>query len=123
MKSKHWLILSGAAAGIVSGLLGTGGGMVLVTMLPHIPEYRSDRLFPACVSIMLPICITGICVTYFTGNLICSNALPYLIGSAIGGFTAGVWGGKIPNIWLHRLFGLLIIAGGVRQLWIYLISL
>lgn len=120
MKSSVWLLVCGTAAGVLSGLLGTGGGMALVMMLPYIPEYQGDNLFPACVCIMLPVCITGTVVFYVTGNLIYMNALPYLIGSAVGGLAAGLWGRKIPNIWLHRLFGILIIAGGIRQLWQYL---
>lgn len=120
MKSNIWLIVCGTAAGVLTGLLGTGGGMVLVTALPYISDNRDDKLFPACVGIMLPICTAAAVIFFFTGNLIYANAAPYLIGSTIGGLVAGLWGQKIPNVWLHRLFGMLILAGGIRQLWICL---
>jgi uncharacterized membrane protein YfcA len=45
-----------------------------------------------------------------------STALPYLLGSAIGGVAAGLWGKKIPVKWLHRLLGALILWGGIRYL-------
>lgn len=120
MKSSIWLFICGIAAGILSGLLGTGGGMILITLLPYVSEYRNENLFPACVSIMLPICIAGTFVLYLRGNLVYANAMPYLIGSMIGGLIAGLWGQKIPNVWLHRLFGLLVVVGGIRQLWMCL---
>lgn len=118
MKSRILLGVSGIAAGIISGFLGTGGGMVLVGLLPLIPEFRGESLFPACVGIMLPICAVGTVVSYLTGSLIYDNALPYLLGSLLGGLVAGLWGKHIPALWLHRGFGALILLGGLRQLWI-----
>lgn len=118
MKSRILLGVSGIAAGIISGFLGTGGGMVLVGLLPLIPEFRGESLFPACVGIMLPICAVGTAVSYFSHSLIYGNAMPYLIGSLLGGLAAGLWGKRIPSLWLHRSFGALILLGGLRQLWI-----
>jgi len=45
------------------------------------------------------------------------QALPYLIGSLIGGVGAGLWGKRIPVLWLHRILGVLILWGGIRYLW------
>lgn len=111
------MVLCGCAAGIISGLLGTGGGMILVPMLCAFTQIDDSKVFPTSVSIILPICITALSITGIQrGGLPIGEALPYLLGSAAGGILAGYTDGKIPVKWLHRGLGLLILWGGVRSL-------
>ena len=42
--------------------------------------------------------------------------LPYLIGSCIGGVATGLFGDRIPTVWLHRILGAFILWGGIRYL-------
>lgn len=110
------MILSGLAAGTVNGLFGAGGGMVLVPMLTHWTDLQEDEIFPASISMILPICLVSLGASATRNSLPFSAALPYLWGSAIGGILAGRFGRKIPTLWLHRLLGALILWGGVRYL-------
>ena len=48
------------------------------------------------------------------GGLDFATAWPYLIGGAIGGVIAGRIFQKVDMVWLRRVFGLLILYGGVR---------
>ena len=107
--------LAGAAAGVVNGLFGAGGGMVLVPLLTKVPALRDRDVFPASISIILPICMISLTIGH-QESLPWNEALPYLIGSAAGGVLAGLWGRKIPTVWLHRGLGLLILYGGWRYL-------
>lgn len=109
--------LAGAGAGAVNGLFGAGGGMVLVPLLTALTDLEESEVFPASVSIILPICITSLTFTAFQGGIAWKEAIPYLIGSTAGGILAGLLGKKIPTPWLHRGLGLLILWGGVRYLW------
>ena len=110
------LALAGAAAGVVAGLFGAGGGMVLVPLLGLLVRMEDREVFPASVSIILPICLTSILVTSMSVGIAWGEALRYLPGSALGGFLAGRWGRRIPTIWLHRGLGALILWGGIRYL-------
>lgn len=103
-------------AGIVNGLFGAGGGMVLVPLLSLLTAIDEREIFGASIAIILPICVVSILATAAAGTLAWREALPYLIGSAAGGLAAGLWGQKIPTIWLHRGLGALIIWGGIRYL-------
>lgn len=118
MKIKKYTgcAVAGLCAGAVNGLFGAGGGMVLVPLLTILTKLDDDEIFPASVSIILPICLVSLAITWKAGSPDWSNALPYLLGSGIGGVAAGIWGRKLPTLWLHRALGLLILWGGVRYL-------
>ena len=111
------MVLIGAIAGAVNGLFGAGGGMLLIPLLTLTSVLEEDALFPACVCIMLPICVVSLVITGIRAPLPLSTALPYLLGSIPGGLAAGWLGKKIPTLWLHRGLGVMILWGGVRYLW------
>ncbi len=115
MKEAVKMGIAGAAAGAVNGMFGAGGGMVLVPLLTLLTALEEDEIFPASVSVILPICVISLWIGS-GGDLPWVEALPYLLGAAIGGILAGVTGKKIPVKWLHRGLGLLILWGGVRYL-------
>lgn len=106
----------GLGAGMINGLFGAGGGMILVPLLTHFGSLREDEVFPSSVSIILPICVISLVFSWPGNGFDWVSALPYLLGSAIGGVFAGVWGRKIPVKWLHRFLGILILWGGIRYL-------
>lgn len=108
--------LAGLGAGAVAGLFGAGGGMVLVPLLTMLTCLDDAEIFPSSISIILPICIVSLSVTMLRVGIAWQTAVPYLFGSAAGGFLAGKWGQKIPVKWLHRGLGILILWGGYRYL-------
>ena len=110
------MTLAGSVAGLVNGLFGAGGGMILIPLLSCLTDLEESEIFPASVCIILPLCIISLGI--YTGfTLPWKSAIPYLFGSLIGGIAAGVWGNRIPVLWLHRGLGLMIIGGGFRFLW------
>jgi uncharacterized membrane protein YfcA len=115
---KHQLgmILAGSAAGAINGLFGAGGGMILVPLLTTRTDIPEDEIFPSSISIILPICLVSLVISAADKGLPWTQAFPYLIGSAVGGIVAGIWGKRIPTTWLHRVLGVLIIWGGLRYL-------
>ena len=110
------LILAGLGAGAVNGLFGAGGGMVLVPLLSLLTSLADREIFSASIAVILPICLVSLAATALSGTVAWGQALPYLFGSAAGGFAAARWGKKIPAKWLHRGLGILIIWGGIRYL-------
>ena len=111
------LIAAGGTAGAVNGLFGAGGGMALVPMLQSVVKLPDACIFPASVTIILPICIISASLSFTIGPVDLQLAAPFLIGGAIGGLIAGLTSHKIPVIWLRRVFGLIILWGGIRYLW------
>ena len=116
-EKRFGLLLVGAAAGAVNGLFGTGGGMVLVPLLTAATDLEDQEVFPASVSIILPICLISLLCSPGAPGLTAWTLLPFLIGSILGGILCGFFGKYIPVKWLHRFLGVLILWGGVRYLW------
>ena len=116
MRHKKWLALvfAGLCAGGLNGLFGGGGGMLLVPILTWTNAVEKEKVFPASVAIILPICVISL---LFSQRIPLRPVIPYLIGSAAGGAAAALWGKKISVLWLHRALGALIIWGGIRYLW------
>lgn len=108
--------LAGAAAGLVNGLFGGGGGMVLVPLLSGWCALEERKAFATSVAIILPLCVLSALLYALRGALDVVQALPYLVGGLLGGF----WGGKLFRgvnlVWLRRGFGLLLLYGGFRAL-------
>lgn len=116
-KSQLGAATAGLAAGIINGIFGGAGGMVLIPALQFLTDIEEDALFPMSVSVMLPVCLVSLGISASNGSLPWKAALPYLLGSVLGGLGVGRLGRKIPTLWLHRLFGVMILWGGVRYLW------
>lgn len=116
LSPKTGMILAGILAGAVNGLFGAGGGMVLVPSLTVLTTLEDREVFPASISIILPICFISLAFTGLHSGIPWGESIPYLMGSAAGGILAGLQGKKIPTLWLHRGLGILILWGGVRYL-------
>lgn len=115
-KNVKGTVLAGIAAGTVNGLFGAGGGMILVPLLGKFTEIDEQEVFPTSISMILPICLTSLAISSIHAPLPFKPMLPYLAGSAIGGILAGIFGKRIPTLWLHRALGILILWGGIRYL-------
>lgn len=115
--NRFILAAIGIVTGFVTGIFGGGGGMILVPLLTLLPGFEEENIFPSSICIILPICIVSL--WFARGNTTVSwiQILPYLSGSLLGGISAGIWGRKIPVIWLHRILGILVLWGGMRYLW------
>lgn len=115
-RSKLGITFAGICAGAINGMFGAGGGMVLVPLLGLLTDLEDDDVFPASVSIILPICLVSLSITFRANDMPWGTVLPYLLGSSAGGILAGLLGKSIPTKWLHRVLGLLIIWGGIRYI-------
>lgn len=111
------LLCSGAAAGLVCGLFGAGGGMVLVPLLIGFCHLSPRCAFASSLSVILPITIVSLTVYGLEFGLPVRASIPYLLGGAGGGILAGIFYQKIPTEFLRRAMALLILWGGIRILW------
>ena len=116
MNVKWKYRISGAAAGLVSGLFGGGGGMVLLPLLSRWCRVEGKRGFATCVAVILPLCAVSAAVYLLGQPFDFVGALPYLIGGLIGGLVGGGLFRCVSVEWLRGLFAVFLLYGGVRYL-------
>ena len=116
MPTKVKCAAAGLVAGTLNGFFGAGGGMLLVPLLIRWVKLEERQAFATSVFIILPLCIVSGTVYIVRDGISCAPAVPYLIGGLVGGFIGGRIFKRVPTALLHRIFGLLLIYGGVRSL-------
>ncbi len=107
-------LLAGALAGAANGLFGAGGGLFLVPLLIGWIGMEEKRAFATSVAIILPLSVVSYAMFCLRGGNVWQQSLPYLLGGIAGGLLSGRLFAHIPAVWLHRLFGLLILYGGIK---------
>ena len=116
MQDKWKYILIGALAGAANGIFGAGGGLFLVPLFLGWVKMEEKQAFATSVAVIFPLSLASLVVFLLRGNAVFTTALPYVIGGVLGGLCSGKLFQKIPAIWLHRLFGVLILYGAVRTI-------
>lgn len=107
-------LVAGVCAGVLNGLFGAGGGLVLVPLLAGWIGLKQKRAFATSVAIILPLSVVSYALFCLQGGNVWKDALPYLLGGVAGGLLSAKLFQNISALWLHRLFGILILYGGVK---------
>ncbi len=114
-KGKTWgPWICGAAAGVVNGLFGAGGGMILIPLLRKLTDLKEKEIFACSVGVILPLSVVTLGMYFLRGGEIASQGIPYMIGGTLGGIGAGILLKKIRAKWLHWVLGAFILYGGFR---------
>lgn len=109
-------IIIGFTAGLVTGLFGTGGGLIIVPSLIYILKLDEKKARAMSVFCILPMVITT-SLFYLKNNYIDWNIG---IKSAIGGIIGGTIGSKllikISDKYLKVLFIIFLIYTSIRMI-------
>ena len=116
MEKKTRRCAAGAAAGMINGLFGGGGGMVLLPALTKWGGVTQRGAFATCIAAIYPMCIVSAAIYCLRVQMQWSVLLPCLLGGAVGGVVAGKTFRKVPVRMLKLIFGAFLIYGAVRYL-------
>ncbi len=104
----------GALAGIVNGLFGAGGGLVVVPLLIGWTKRQQKHAFATAVAVLAPLSAISFCLRQQHSALDLEPVWGYLLGGVLGGVLSGFFFKKASPVLLHRLFGALLLYGGIR---------
>lgn len=82
------LSLSGTIAGLLSGLLGVGGGFVMVPVLKRYTDLAMQSVVATSLAVIALVSVSGVAASAFSGLIDWSVALPFTCG-AVAGMLAG----------------------------------
>jgi len=106
---------TGIAVGLVSGVLGGGGGLVLVPALSLLLSFPQHLAQGTSLAAVLPVTVTALLVHLLRRNVAWPHVGPLLLGGMLG---AGVIGHAVFLVHgevLRSLFGALLILIGLRM--------
>lgn len=113
---KRWLFRGlGLVVGVLNGLLGAGGGMVAVPMLRGL-GLRAEEAHATSIAIIFPLAVASGFLYLQAGQFALADAWVYLPGG-VAGALCGAWLlPRIKTLWLHRIFGVVILLSAIRLL-------
>ena len=82
------LALSGSLAGLLSGLLGVGGGFVLVPALQRATDLAMQSVVATSLTVIALVSVSGVLSSAFAGHLNWTIAVPFC-GAALAGMMGG----------------------------------
>lgn len=114
-----WIALAlavGIFVGMLSGLIGVGGGIVLVPILVY--AFKMDQHLAQGTSLAMLLPPTGILAFleyYKAGHADLKLGLVMSAGVFLGGYLGGLWAQQIPAPMLRKVFAVVLAAVAVKM--------
>ena len=111
-------LLLGVAVGILSGVIGIGGGILIIPVLVyafHMSQHKAQGT--SLGALLLPIGLFAFLEYYRAGNVDVRAAIAIAVGFLVGGYFGGVWAQHISDLALRRGFAVVLILVAVKMLW------
>lgn len=102
-------LVLGFFTGILSGLVGIGGGIVIIPALVygfHMSQRKAQGT--SLGALLLPIGLLAFFEYYKAGNVDVKMALFIALGFFFGGYFGGMWAQQIPQAVLRKMFAILL---------------
>lgn len=111
------LLVLGIVAGLLSGLLGIGGGIIIVPALVFLFGFSQHMAQGTTLALMVPpIGILAAWMYYKQGNVDLSAAALICIGFVLGSLFGAKFASAVPELVLKRIFGVLFLVVSVRMI-------
>jgi uncharacterized membrane protein YfcA len=105
------VLLLGVVVGVVSGLVGIGGGALLIPALVFFYGMTQIKAQGTSIAtLLLPIGILAFWTYYKAGNVDLKIAALVAVGFILGGWVGGAWAQHLSSLVLRRAFAVLLVA-------------
>jgi uncharacterized protein len=118
LSPQGWLVALavGLFTGLVSGLMGIGGGNILVPASTILLDLEQHQAQGVSLLVIVPTAISGAWSHYRRGNVDLRVALLLTPGAVLGGVLGARVAQGIPGDQLRGIFGLLLLYFALRYL-------
>jgi uncharacterized protein len=107
------LVAIGLGGGLLSGLLGVGGGIVMVPLLVYWAAYSQRDAHALSLGAIIPISIAGIAAYGAAGEVRWGTATALAAGSIVGARIGAGWLARIDERLLKVVFGAFLVGVAV----------
>jgi uncharacterized protein len=106
----------GVAGGVLSGLLGVGGGIVMVPLLVLWAAYGQRDAHALSLGAIIPISLASVITYGAAGKVHYGEAIALAVGAVAGARIGAGALARIDERWLKLVFGVFLAAVGVLML-------
>jgi len=103
-------------AGILSGLLGIGGGVLFVPIFVYIFKMNMHQAIGTSVALIIPTVIFASFVHISSGNIAFKIVLSFFVFSIIGGLFGAYLSNYLPAILLKKIFAVFLLFVAIKML-------
>lgn len=109
------LSLAGGLAGVLSGLLGVGGGFVMVPALQRYTDLAMQSVVRTSLAIIALISLSGVAAAIGSGHFRQDIGVPFTLGALGGMLAGGALAKRLPAGYLKLAFGVVcaLVAAGM----------
>ncbi len=107
--------LVGTVLGFLSGL-GTGGGSLLILWLTLVLDHSPAQARAINLMFFIPSAIIACLFRLKQGTLPFKKVLPGILGACVAALVFSLLSESLSAKWLKKLFGLLLLYTGLREL-------
>ncbi|WP_081675067.1 sulfite exporter TauE/SafE family protein [Daejeonella oryzae] len=110
------LIIIGILAGVLSGLIGIGGGIIVIPALVFILGYSQQTAQGTTLAMMVPpIGLLAAFAYYKEGYVDIKSSAIICIGFVIGSYFGAKYAAGIPEIQLRKIFSIILILVALKM--------
>jgi len=107
----------GLTAGIFSGFMGLGGGILLTPILVYIFGLTQHQAQGTSLAVMVPpITLLAALRYYYSGNVKLDIALFIALGFLVGGLIGAQVVQAVPDLVLKKIFGAILLIVAVKRI-------
>lgn len=110
------LVLAGSAAGLLSGLLGVGGGFVIVPSLRKVSNFDIQTIIATSLGVIALVSAGSVTIYLLHGDINWKISLPFVAGTMVGMFAFRLISHKIPAKTNQRSFAVLAVIAGILMI-------
>ncbi|MFN0032845.1 MAG: sulfite exporter TauE/SafE family protein [Flavobacteriales bacterium] len=112
------LVIVGICAGLLSGFVGVGGGIIIVpAMIYFLQMSQKDAQGISLAVLLLPVGILGVMNYYRAGHINFNYSLIIALGFIAGSYFGSKYALKLPEHKVKFLFGILLLFVAGQMLW------
>ncbi len=108
-------LLIGGFAGLINGLLGSGGGVIVVPALERIKHLDEHKSHATAIAVILPITVVSSIIYLLKGDPVWDATFKVGVGAIIGGFIGAKTLRKLSGPTLRKIFGIVMIVTAIRM--------
>lgn len=115
METSWRIVAYGALAGLLSGLLGVGGGIVLVPLMAGRLAVPQHQAHATSLAVIVPTAAVSAGIYGLHGQADLTTAALLAAGSVVGAGLGARWMSLLPAAQLKRMFGIFLVLVGLRM--------